>query len=471
VVFRGEARDTKSLDQLPVRLGRGPQNDIVLEDPAKSVSRVHAEIRLEGGRYVLVDLKSDNGIWVAGSRVARVELKPNVVASIGPFRLQLETDDAGTINSDSGKTAGTHPVVPSQRPNRSSTAPSPAIRRPGGWTPRAIWAAAIATGLATAAIIAAVIFLQPAPPAEIPPELIREIAAAKLQISQGSCAEALAQHIDPALARYSGNTDLLALKRQAEACVPAAPPPEQGPDPIAASLQSARDLIAAGDCSGALDLHISNVLSVEPENPMALELKTQAEACVKSSQPGSRIVLAKKIPPADGGLDPLAGEQDEAYRLRIKAMRERYDEAVATASKGPSRAAISLFEAIAKETPPGYLDVNTKVAEARGAWRATARPLVTEARDLAGKEMWNEALQKLREARAIDPSLSIDDDMRNIDAAKLVAGQQACRLGKQTVNYNHAQAVQHFRRAIALLPPDDPCYAAAKKYVDSAGGG
>ena len=94
VVFRGDARDSKSLDQLPVRIGRGPQNDIVLEDPAKSVSRVHAEIRLEGGRIMLVDLKSDNGIWVAGSRVSRVELKPDVVASIGPFRLQLETDEA-----------------------------------------------------------------------------------------------------------------------------------------------------------------------------------------------------------------------------------------------------------------------------------------------------------------------------------------------------------------------------------------
>ena len=102
VVIRGDARDSKSLDQLPVRIGRGPQNDIVLEDPAKSVSRVHAEIRLEGGRIMLVDLKSDNGIWVAGSRVSRVELKPGVVASIGPFRLQFETDEPAATGTDSG---------------------------------------------------------------------------------------------------------------------------------------------------------------------------------------------------------------------------------------------------------------------------------------------------------------------------------------------------------------------------------
>ena len=119
VVFRGDARDSKSLDKLPVRIGRGPQNDIVLEDPvAKSVSRVHAEIRLESGRIMLVDLKSDNGIWVAGSRVSRVELKPNVVASIGPFRLQLETDEVATTGADSGTKVSTPPAVPSPRPIR-----------------------------------------------------------------------------------------------------------------------------------------------------------------------------------------------------------------------------------------------------------------------------------------------------------------------------------------------------------------
>jgi hypothetical protein len=53
----------------------------------------------------------------------------------------------------------------------------------------------------------------------------------------------------------------------------------------------------------------------------------------------------------------------------------------------------------------------------------------------------------------------------------LAAGQQQCKLGKQTINYNHAQGLQHFRRVLALLPPTDPCYAAAKKYVDGAGGG
>ena len=215
-----------------------------------------------------------------------------------------------------------------------------------------------------------------------------------------------------------------------------------------------------------MDPHISNVLSLEPENVEALELKTEAEACVKSNlppPPGPQ--MAVKIPPADGGLEPLPGERDRDYQLRVKAMRANYDDAVITASKGPSRAAISQFEAIAKETPPGYLDVSAKLAEVTRAWRATAKPLVTEANNLAAKGMWNEALQKFREARVIDPSLSFDDEIRKIDAAKLADGLQQCKLGKQTINYNPATAVEHFKRAMALLSPDDPCYAIAKKYV------
>ena len=117
------------------------------------------------------------------------------------------------------------------------------------------------------------------------------------------------------------------------------------------------------------------------------------------------------------------GEREQDYQLRMKAMRARYDDAVITASKGPSRAAISQFEAIARETPPGYLDLGAKLAEATRAWRATAKPLATEARDLAAKGMWNEALQKFKDARAIDPSLSFDDEVRKIEAEKLAAGQ------------------------------------------------
>ena len=44
------------------RIGRGPDNDIVLADPTQSVSRHHAEVRLEENRYTIVDTNSQNGV-------------------------------------------------------------------------------------------------------------------------------------------------------------------------------------------------------------------------------------------------------------------------------------------------------------------------------------------------------------------------------------------------------------------------
>ena len=53
-------------------LGRSKDCDIHVPDP--NVSRRHAELRYEGGAYVLVDLDSTNGIEVDGRRVKRLEL-------------------------------------------------------------------------------------------------------------------------------------------------------------------------------------------------------------------------------------------------------------------------------------------------------------------------------------------------------------------------------------------------------------
>ena len=45
------------------RIGRGTDNHLVLEDHDKQVSRIHAEIWHERGRYVIADLNSQNGVW------------------------------------------------------------------------------------------------------------------------------------------------------------------------------------------------------------------------------------------------------------------------------------------------------------------------------------------------------------------------------------------------------------------------
>jgi hypothetical protein len=62
-------------------LGRSKDSDIQVPDA--NVSRRHAEIRLEGETYTLVDLDSTNGIVVDGRRVKRLALEDGVRFTLG----------------------------------------------------------------------------------------------------------------------------------------------------------------------------------------------------------------------------------------------------------------------------------------------------------------------------------------------------------------------------------------------------
>ncbi|HXF85249.1 MAG TPA: FHA domain-containing protein [Anaerolineales bacterium] len=65
-----------------ITIGRDSSNDIVINDA--EVSRRHARLTFQGGKYVLEDLGSTNGTFVNGQRLAgpRV-LKPGEVVSFG----------------------------------------------------------------------------------------------------------------------------------------------------------------------------------------------------------------------------------------------------------------------------------------------------------------------------------------------------------------------------------------------------
>jgi ABC-type multidrug transport system ATPase subunit/pSer/pThr/pTyr-binding forkhead associated (FHA) protein len=69
------------------RIGRGLDNDIVIPDLL--VSRQHAELRTDNGRYQIVDLGSDNGTYVDGRRVTRAEVTERSVVTIGHHLYRL----------------------------------------------------------------------------------------------------------------------------------------------------------------------------------------------------------------------------------------------------------------------------------------------------------------------------------------------------------------------------------------------
>ena len=77
----------------PFGIGRDGQNDLVLEDSSKGVSRFHAEIRTRAGKYFVADLKSRNGVWIGGRKIKdQAELSLGLPVTIGSYELVLEGD-------------------------------------------------------------------------------------------------------------------------------------------------------------------------------------------------------------------------------------------------------------------------------------------------------------------------------------------------------------------------------------------
>lgn len=70
-----------------VRVGRGSECEIRLEDPA--VSWAHAEIRMAGGRLELCDLGSRNGTLVEGRPVERASLEAGREVEVGGYLLRF----------------------------------------------------------------------------------------------------------------------------------------------------------------------------------------------------------------------------------------------------------------------------------------------------------------------------------------------------------------------------------------------
>jgi hypothetical protein len=68
-------------------LGRSSGNDIVIDIP--EVSRRHARIQFDSGRFQIVDLNSTNGTKVTGRRVASSIIGDQDVITLGTARLEI----------------------------------------------------------------------------------------------------------------------------------------------------------------------------------------------------------------------------------------------------------------------------------------------------------------------------------------------------------------------------------------------
>ena len=87
ILLEGDLDENEYILAENTSLGRSPSNDVVLKET--KVSRQHAAINFRDGYYVLVDLKSSNGVFVNGKRIDEMALKDGDEVEIGSFKFQF----------------------------------------------------------------------------------------------------------------------------------------------------------------------------------------------------------------------------------------------------------------------------------------------------------------------------------------------------------------------------------------------
>jgi tetratricopeptide (TPR) repeat protein len=214
------------------------------------------------------------------------------------------------------------------------------------------------------------------------------------------------------------------------------------------------------------------VLDQEPANAEAMELKQKAEVCppppkVQPPPVATAPRLAVRIPPENGGLDPVSGEQDKDYQARVRGMRVRYDEALALLERGTYPRAIQALEGIVRDAGGRYLAAAAKLSEARRGAAGVAR---AEARDFELKNEYDQAIAAWRRVVAADPDPKIEDDLKRLQEKKTQAGLTACDQAKNAYAFNRPQqALQFYQQVVRFLPPEHPCFVIAKERIASIG--
>lgn len=93
-----QAGQVTSLDGQEIRIGRHPDSTLLVDD--EGMSRAHARVFYEDGRYVAEDLGSSNGTYLNGERIDKMELEDGVVLQLGPrvcFRFSLTDERQETV--------------------------------------------------------------------------------------------------------------------------------------------------------------------------------------------------------------------------------------------------------------------------------------------------------------------------------------------------------------------------------------
>jgi pSer/pThr/pTyr-binding forkhead associated (FHA) protein len=477
-VYRGDQFLRRvELGEAPTRVGRAPENELVLEDPNKGVSRTHAQILFERGRYVVVDLNSQNGVWIGDRRVTRDTIPVDVPVTIGPYRLVLAPDPQPVEVAD---TVAVSPIAaeliePPAEPTEiagpearvAATQAKTAQAKPtqDKPTPAKPAAAKAAPAKATQAKTGA-----PVPPA-------RKSSRAGILAVVGGVAAILA---------VTAVLLVLANNRRA-ARVDRTPTPAPAGPTAAERFQDHYDksqrYIESGDKAAALREN-TEALSASPSEPRGLQQQATIAAMADAVPPPVDVVpedtvVAPPAPdlPAGGGavvstvaatlrVTAKPGETAAERTDREKRARSLLDDGKKALEERRYSAAISQLQAAIRESGrPDFGHVkdqassllqDAQTAQARidaGAKRETALRLVEEAKVLASADNLLGAVEKVREARNLDPQVAgAAEVLSRVQERARVLGEQFLSSARNFDSFKRTEdAIKDYDKAVQLL--------------------
>src|SRR5256712_8709469 len=91
---KGGATQRLDFECEEITIGRVDENDICL--PKGNISKKHTKIVVKDGKIIVLDLKSTNGTYVNGKKLARPQaISPDEKVYIGDFILNVQPPDLG----------------------------------------------------------------------------------------------------------------------------------------------------------------------------------------------------------------------------------------------------------------------------------------------------------------------------------------------------------------------------------------
>jgi hypothetical protein len=405
-----------------MRVGRDPSNDIVLPDPAKHVSRFHAEVQPSGDGYSIQDLGTPNGLRVDGAPVSNLRLEPGRGVKIGPYTLEY-SPGAGDARDDEDDGSRTIFVPP--RPEHEVV---PAVLPPakGPVLPVPTWPRgrrqAVVFGLAV-------------------------VVAIVLGLVSASRSAAVAKGPEPPIV----------TERPLPA--PDPPPPaaaaDQILDQVAKLLADAESQINSRDYPAALST-LRGLQRIDPQNAALPELRRRIPSSPPRSQSGAIVTSS----PRDQHIPCFPAEPPAVCQGRIELIRGNYQEADDARRAQNWPVVRARLEAVHRDQKGPYLESAVWLAELN----RNRDSALAEARRA---EKWNDVLTWLERWARFEPGADGQAVRSEIlarhraDALVLFDRASVLLNSEET-----AKAMVDFARVVDMLPPGEDLYGKASAQLD-----